>query len=583
MTWSTESVSTSTAVKRKKDFNHCHNRKRFTLKSRGRPSVRHHVTVGRSRYYSTGTDVCKKTQDECSEVDDGKSKRIPHASTDKGCFGVHSSVATEGCASPKKKIFRKQAELCTPNHDHKPVSSQPTTLVKSSLPDSTLQDQLFVSHGTEQCCSPVETGRKAVGPEISVIEDTYSSGKNHQRTWRGDLRPQISMVQDVYAPGQFCEKEVQHLTINADVRDRDQEGGKKGSRIWRVLRVSLSRRKGSKRNGNKFTVRRKKSATVPTPAGKVEPHSKEKAESRATQQEQEEEKPISIQDIQIDFEHEQSVAALQSSLPSQHAPCGIGAGVIRQCVEEIDSLESHHKATVPAAVSSYRRKPKACRRIQIRLRRRPRKIIVIGDMCSGKTNLISVYSQDKFTDTYMPTMLRCCLTDARICHESIELVVVDISGRDDFEPLRRCAYHKMDAAVICYSVDSAACFERIRDFWVPELRKHSPKVPFVLVGTKRDIKDLARDKLESILQTMTNDYSMAARLRAEVSFGERFVSEDRGKRMASSVGAAGFMECSSLYRDGTREVFEMVTKIALKKTRRLRRDNRHVDTMCSIL
>ena len=220
------------------------------------------------------------------------------------------------------------------------------------------------------------------------------------------------------------------------------------------------------------------------------------------------------------------------------------------------------------------------------MRRRPRKIIVIGDMSSGKTNLIAAYSRDRFTPLYTPTILHCYQTDARVSNESIDLVVIEISGRDDFKPLRRCAYHKMDAAVICYAVNNAQCFERIKEFWVPELRKYAPKVPFVLVGTKKDIKEHARDELEEMLRSAVEDDkdgSMAARLRAEVSFNEEFVSEDRGRRMASSVGAEGHIECSSLYRDRTRDVFETVTMVALKKTRRVRADNRHLGAMCNIL
>lgn len=236
-------------------------------------------------------------------------------------------------------------------------------------------------------------------------------------------------------------------------------------------------------------------------------------------------------------------------------------------------------------VWNYRTRKYRTRKIQVRMRRRPRKILVIGDMSSGKTNLISAYSRDKFSVSYMPTILHCYMTDARICNESIELVVIETSGRDDFEPLRRRAYHKMDAAVICYSVNNVQCFDRIRDFWVPELRKYAPKVPFVLVGTKRDLKDDARDQLEEALRLAKAEdgNSMAARLRAEVSFNEKFISEDRGKRMAQSVGAEGFMECSSLYRDRTRDVFETVTRVALRKSRRVRKDNRHLDTMCTIL
>lgn len=108
----------------------------------------------------------------------------------------------------------------------------------------------------------------------------------------------------------------------------------------------------------------------------------------------------------------------------------------------------------------------------------------------------------------------------------------------------------------------------------------------VLVGTKRDLRDTASDRLEESLKDsyQDRDTGMASRLRAEANFRAEFVSRDRGERMAKSVGAAGFTECSSLYRDCTREVFEITTKTALRKTRRKRTaDNRRLDSMCAIL
>ena len=226
------------------------------------------------------------------------------------------------------------------------------------------------------------------------------------------------------------------------------------------------------------------------------------------------------------------------------------------------------------------------KRIRMHIVRRPRKILVLGDMMSGKSNLISAYCSDKFNETYVPTICRCMETDATVWGEKINLVVVDISGRDDFEPLRRRAYHKMDAAIICYPVDSTDSFERVHSFWVPELRRFAPKAPFVVVGTKRDIRDEARDRLEEqkMLKGEEEELKMAGRLSAEATFVKEFVSHDRGKRMSNNLGAAGFYECSSIYRDGTRKLFEGVTKVALQKSRRKKKTrNNHGDNMCNII
>ena len=234
---------------------------------------------------------------------------------------------------------------------------------------------------------------------------------------------------------------------------------------------------------------------------------------------------------------------------------------------------------------SLRRRKHRSKRTQVLIARRPRKILVLGDMMSGKTNLISSYCKDRYQDQYIPTLFRCVQTDATVRGENINLVVLDISGRDDFAPLRKYAYHKVDTVVFCYPVDSIDSFERIRSFWVPELKAYAPKAPFVVVGTKRDIRDEARDRVEGYkLSLHGKEGETDGRIGVEAEFAKTFVSYDRGKRLSNELSAQGFYECSAMYRDGTRSLFESITMIALKKSRRKRKtSSRHLDTMCSIL
>ena len=301
---------------------------------------------------------------------------------------------------------------------------------------------------------------------------------------------------------------------------------------------------------------------------------------------------ISLHDINIEIK--------PSEEPSSDSSDPRGS-LMQHCIQE-EALPQQEEPLPPRKTIRYHVRKPGCRKVKVRVHRRPRKILVVGDMTTGKTNLISAYSRDRFTKIYTPTILHVYQTDAKICGEAIDLVVIEISGRDDFYPLRQKAYRKIDAAVICYSINSSLSLDRVCNFWVPELRRHAPKAPFVVVGTKRDLRDEARDKLEEEFSTLKknetmeergerdncqrreiNQELMMARLRGEASLREKFISEERGRRVAERVGADAFVECSSLYRDHTREVFETTTKIALKKTRRARTDNRSLEAACTIL
>ena len=220
------------------------------------------------------------------------------------------------------------------------------------------------------------------------------------------------------------------------------------------------------------------------------------------------------------------------------------------------------------------RRRKSSSQLNMVSRHRPRKVVVIGDMCSGKSALISAYCKDRFNETYVPTILRSCLTDATLHGEKVELVVIETSGRKDYFKLRKCAYRKTDAIILCYSCDNASSLHNIKTQWLPEMKEHVPNVPVILVGTRKDIRDeIITSSQERALET---DGSSLQAVR------ERLVSEDAGYEMAKAIGAHYFIECSARYRDGTRQVFETVAKVAMQKSRRKRKVRRTGD-VCSLM
>ena len=212
-------------------------------------------------------------------------------------------------------------------------------------------------------------------------------------------------------------------------------------------------------------------------------------------------------------------------------------------------------ADMKCCTSSERRRRRAHMPTR-RMIRRPRKVVIMGDMFSGKSSLVSAYCHDRFSTNYVPTLLNTLSTDAKVFGESIELVVVDVGGRDDYAKLRKCAYHKMDIIILCYAADSPDSLRRIVDYWVPEIKRHCPKVPFILVATKKDIRDDA-------LYESSHVEGRGGK--------EGVVLTISGKRVAETVGAQKFLECSARYRDNTRNVFEMAAKVALQKSRRKRK------------
>ena len=214
--------------------------------------------------------------------------------------------------------------------------------------------------------------------------------------------------------------------------------------------------------------------------------------------------------------------------------------------------------------------------------------MLLGDMCCGKSALICAYCRDRFSEYYTPTVSKMFQTELQISRRFMaDFVVVDCPGREDYACLRQSVCRGADAAVLCYSTDCRQSLENIKKLWYPELQKYAPGIPFMLVGTKSDARDLSKDSMdeyESITDISAESTEISGNESKESdstkNYDDDMVLMEDGEEMAKSLGAMGFVECSAKYRIGVRTVFEMAAKLAM--SHRLKR--RHSDSSaCNIL
>ena len=84
------------------------------------------------------------------------------------------------------------------------------------------------------------------------------------------------------------------------------------------------------------------------------------------------------------------------------------------------------------------------------------------------------------------------------------LGLFDTAGQEDYDRLRPLAYPDTDVFLVCFSPMIPDSFENVkwvienisinnyvhlREKWIPEIKHHCPKTPFVLVGTKGDCRE----------------------------------------------------------------------------------------------
>lgn len=123
--------------------------------------------------------------------------------------------------------------------------------------------------------------------------------------------------------------------------------------------------------------------------------------------------------------------------------------------------------------------------------------------------------------------------------------MVSLLGQEDYDRLRPLSYSNANVFILCFAVSNRTSFENIKDKWYPELRRYSPHVPFILVGTQMD------------------------RRPTQGPAGSSFVSMQDGTKLAKDIGAVGYFESSALTREGIRDVFNNAILVALdpKKAR----------------
>ena len=106
---------------------------------------------------------------------------------------------------------------------------------------------------------------------------------------------------------------------------------------------------------------------------------------------------------------------------------------------------------------------------------------------------------------------------------------------------RILSYPQTDIFLLVFALDSRVSFENIRSKWYPEISRHAPGTPFIIVGLD---------------------------LGASGSSGKYFLGKDEGEAMKSELGALKYVECSD--QIGLKQVFDDALKSVLMKRRQKR-------------
>jgi len=188
------------------------------------------------------------------------------------------------------------------------------------------------------------------------------------------------------------------------------------------------------------------------------------------------------------------------------------------------------------------------------------KLVMLGDPQVGKTCALISYTTNAFPGEYIPKVFDNYSANVMVDDKAINLGLWDTAGSEDYDALRPLCFPQTDVFLVCFSVVSPSSFENVRERWCSppqtlrrgyrppgwqSIKNFCPGTPFILVGTKIDLRD---DPV--VIERLSNK-----KLKP--------ITEYEGEKLAREIGAASYMEISAVTQKGLKSVFDEAIKCVL--------------------
>lgn len=162
------------------------------------------------------------------------------------------------------------------------------------------------------------------------------------------------------------------------------------------------------------------------------------------------------------------------------------------------------------------------------------RLVLVGDGTVGKTSLIVTYCTNTFPVEFIPAVFdnyTCSVVDENRFIPQI----IDTIALDEYKNGRIKSYQYTHVFMICFSLGSISSMENVENIWIPEIKQYCPNVPYILVGTKSDLRD-----------NSPND---------------SIITSDQGKQLKNKIKAKHYIECSALKNQNVAETFKLAMKV----------------------
>jgi len=181
------------------------------------------------------------------------------------------------------------------------------------------------------------------------------------------------------------------------------------------------------------------------------------------------------------------------------------------------------------------------------------KLLVVGDGAVGKTCLVISYTRgEQFVPReHVTTLFEQVDHIERVDGLEIAVSLNDTAGQEEHLALTESAFPATDVFLLTYAINDRQSFNHITTKWAPAIQnfklKKDKDVRFILVAQKIDLR---------------NDTSKIEEFKQQ---GIHLITTEEGNKVATTIRANAYFECSAWYGTGVKPLFQQAVKQALEK------------------
>lgn len=185
-----------------------------------------------------------------------------------------------------------------------------------------------------------------------------------------------------------------------------------------------------------------------------------------------------------------------------------------------------------------------------------RKFVLLGDEGCGKKSLCHSFGS-KPRSCNDDSLYNTQYTDVEVDgnHICLALWIPPLSRLETSD----IKYNTPDAVLVCFAIDSPESLFSVKNRWTPVIRTNYPRVPRLLVGCKKDLRNDA-ETIEK-LRCPKSDGPFQQWHPVTTSQGESFCNS---LCASNSLYASTYLECSAKTHKGVREVLEHAVRATIE-------------------